>query len=93
MAYPLYLRERARALRTTKQLTLDEIAQRLALPKTTVYYWIRDRPLGRPRRASAGQRKGSRAMQANYRRLREEAYEQGLAEYAGLVAVPTSETS
>jgi transcriptional regulator with XRE-family HTH domain len=36
MTYPAYLRERARELRTTKQLSLDEIAERLALPKTIV---------------------------------------------------------
>jgi hypothetical protein len=37
MAYPGHLRERARELRVTKKLSLDEIAERLALPKTTVY--------------------------------------------------------
>ncbi len=77
MAYPAYLRERARELRVTKHLSIDELAERLALPKTTIYYWVKDLPLGRERRASAGQRKGNLAMQAKYRRLREEAYEQG----------------
>jgi AcrR family transcriptional regulator len=89
MAYPAYLRERARELRTTKALTLDEIAERLALPKTTVYYWIRDLPLGRPRRASPGQRKGNTAMRAKYQRLREDAYEQGRVEYDEFVLLPT----
>jgi hypothetical protein len=46
MTYPLYLKERARWLRITKRLSLDEIAERLALPKTNLYYWIRDLPLG-----------------------------------------------
>jgi AcrR family transcriptional regulator len=89
MAYPVYLRERARQLRTTKRLSLDEIAERLALPKTTVYYWIRDLPLGRARNWSKGQRKGNRAMRAKYRRLREEAYARGLAEYDELIELPT----
>jgi transcriptional regulator with XRE-family HTH domain len=89
MAYPAYLKERARALRVAKKLSLDEIAVRLALPKTTVYYWIRDLPLGRERRWSIGQRKGNAAMQAKYRRLREEAYAQGLLEYDDLIQVPT----
>jgi transcriptional regulator with XRE-family HTH domain len=89
MAYPTYLRERARELRITKRLSLDELAKRLALPKTTVYYWIKDLPLGRPRRASAGQRKGNLEMQATYRRRREAAYEQGRAEYDELVRLPT----
>ena len=66
MAYPAYVREKARELRVEKHLSIDEIAQRLALPKTTIYYWVRDVPLGRPRRGSAGQRKGNRNMQRKY---------------------------
>jgi transposase-like protein len=49
MAYPDYVRERARQLRVEKKLSLDEIAERLALPKTMVYYWVKDLPLQRPR--------------------------------------------
>jgi AcrR family transcriptional regulator len=89
MAYPAYIRERARELRVTKKLSLDEIAERLALPKTTVYYWIKDLPLGRERRWSRGQRKGNAKMQANYRDRREAAYEQGLAEFDELIKLPT----
>jgi AcrR family transcriptional regulator len=88
MAYPAYLRERARELRTVKHLTLDEIAERLALPKTTVYYWIRDLPLGRERKWSPGQRKGTRAMQRKFRALRDAAYARGLAEYDDLIQMP-----
>lgn len=87
MAYPPYLRERARELRTEKHLSLDEIAERLALPKTTVYCWIVDLPLGRPRRQNG--HPGNLAMQAKYRRLREDAYAQGWAEYDELVKLPT----
>ncbi|HLY50273.1 MAG TPA: hypothetical protein VKR21_13850 [Solirubrobacteraceae bacterium] len=89
MAYPAYLRERARELRVTKHLSLDEIAERLALPKTTVYYWIVDLPLGRPRRWSQGQRKGNASMQNRWRVLREAAYAQGVAEWDELVVEPT----
>jgi AcrR family transcriptional regulator len=89
MAYPAYLRERARELRVTKHLSLDEIAERLALPKTTVYYWIKDLPLGRSPRWSPGQRKGTRSMQNKWRALREAAYARGLAEYDDLIRVPT----
>lgn len=87
MAYPAYLRERARELRETKHLSLDEIAERLALPKTTVWYWIKDLPLGRARRENG--HPGNVAMQAKCRRLREEAYEQGRAEYDALMKLPT----
>jgi transcriptional regulator with XRE-family HTH domain len=89
MAHPAYLRARARELRVAKHLSLDELAERLSLPKTTIYCWISDLPLGRERRASPGQRKGNLAMQAKYRRLREEAYEQGRAEYPALMLEPT----
>jgi transcriptional regulator with XRE-family HTH domain len=89
MAYPAYLRERARELRTTKHLSLNEIAERLALPKTTVYYWIKDLPLGRGRRWSIGQRKGNRAMRKKWRLLREAAYARGVAEYDELIKLPT----
>ena len=89
MAYPKYLRDRARELRTEKRLSLDEIAERLALPKTTVWYWIRDLPLGRERRWSAGQRKGCRAMQKKWRLLREAAYAEGAGEYDELVKLTT----
>jgi hypothetical protein len=77
MAYPDYLRQRARELRITKHLSIDELAERLALPKTTVYYWVKDLPLGRARRESP--RQGTQAMQRKYRRLRESAYAQGRA--------------
>ena len=79
MAYPPYVRARARELRIKNHLSLDELAEHLALPKTTIYYWIKDLPLGRDRRESP--HNGTRAMQAKYRRLREAAYEQGQAEY------------
>ena len=89
MAYPLYLRERARELRTTKHLSLNEIAERLALLKTTVYYWIKDLPLGRERNQSVHQRRRSRSNQTKYRLLREAAYAEGLLEYDQLLSVPT----
>jgi AcrR family transcriptional regulator len=88
VAYPAYLREKARTLRVEKHLSLDEIAARLALPKTTVYYWISDLPLGRPR-ANPGQRKGTRNMQRNYALRRAAAYLQGRIEFADLMTEPT----
>jgi AcrR family transcriptional regulator len=89
MAYPEYLRQRAIELRVLHKLSLDEIADRLALSKTTVYYWIKGIPLQRPRNATPGRRKGNRSMQSKYKQLRDEAYAQGLAEYDELVAAPT----
>lgn len=89
MTYPLYVREKARQLRSEKCLSVNEIAARLALPKTTVYYWVRDLPLGRERRSSPSQRKGNGAMRMKYRRLREDAYARGLLEYDTLAQIPT----
>ena len=89
MAYPPYLRDCARRLRIDNQLTLDEIAERLALSRTTVWSWISDLPLNRPRRATAGAALGNAAMQAKYRKLREDAYAQGLAEFDELATQPT----
>lgn len=90
MAHASYLRERARSMRIERRLTIDELAERLALSRSTIYYWVRDLPIpgsgsgtGWPAHA---QRKGTVAMQRKFRRLREEAYREGVASYAGLVA-------
>jgi hypothetical protein len=89
MAYPAYVREKARELRVERRLSIDEIAERLALPKTTIFYWVRDIPLQRPRRANPGQRRGNRGMRRKYRDQREAAYAEGKAEFEHLAAIPT----
>ena len=86
MAYPPYLREKARTLRAERHLSIVEIAERLALPKTTVFYWVRDLPLGRPRRVNP-MHPGTRAMQAKYRALREAAYHEGRDSFDLLAAL------
>jgi hypothetical protein len=45
MAHAAYIREKARAMRIERQFTIDELAERLALPRTTIYYWVRDLPI------------------------------------------------
>jgi hypothetical protein len=84
MAHPAYIREKARSLRTEKHLSIDEIATRLALPKTTIYYWVKDIPLGRARRENG--HPGNVAVCRKYRLLREAAYDQGRAEFEQLAA-------
>jgi hypothetical protein len=84
MAHPAYIREKARELRVERQLSIVEIAERLALPKTTVFYWVRDIPLGRPRRENT--HPGARGMQRKFRALREEAYEEGRQSFQALSA-------
>jgi transcriptional regulator with XRE-family HTH domain len=86
MAHPAYLREKARELRRKRKLSLLEIAERLALPKTTVFYWIRDLPIPEfkygdtPARARA-RAKAARRNVAKFKALRDAAYERGWEEY------------
>jgi hypothetical protein len=85
MAYPPYIREKALRLRAEQRLTIDEIAERLAISRTTAYHWVGHLPV--PRRENP--HPGTRAMQARYRKVREAAYEQGRDEYASLSCDPT----
>lgn len=93
MTHPPYLREKARQLRTERKLSLDEIAERLALPKTTVWYWIEDLPdpairyrdsprKQRAREASAG------SNREHFKALRAAAYRMGQDEFSLLDAEP-----
>jgi hypothetical protein len=84
MAYPAYVREKARELRSERRLSIVEIAERLGLPKTTIFHWVRDIPLGRPRRENT--HPGARGMQRKFRALREEAYEEGRESFQALSA-------
>ncbi len=90
-----HLREKAIRLRTERQMTLEEIVERLKLPKTTVYYWIKDIPIPltekqrQQMRQNFGQRKGTQAMQAKFAALRDQAYQQGLAEAPELLKNPS----
>lgn len=82
------MREKARQLRHEQELTIDEIAERLAVSRTTVYFWIGDMP--RPGRCTTrqgvGHTMGNIAMQAKYRRLRERAYEEGVVAFEEMAA-------
>lgn len=75
-----HLREKAIRLRTEQHMTLEEITERLALPKTTIYYWIKDLPIPWTDRQSEAQRKSTQMMQAKYAALRDAAYQQGVTE-------------
>jgi hypothetical protein len=85
--YPPYLREKARQLRRDRKLTIDQLAECLALPRTTIYYWVRDLPIPRKTIADwpdSARRAGNRAMKLKYRRLREAAFEDGRATFGWL---------
>lgn len=84
-----HLRDKAISLRTERQMTLEEIVERLKLPKTTVYYWIKDIPIPRTEKQTEAQRNGTLAMQAKFIAIREQAYQQGLVEAPELLKVPS----
>jgi hypothetical protein len=93
MAHPAYIREKARETRTERRFTLDEITERLALPRTTIYYWIKDLPVPDEVTHSdsrqAARRRASRAAERKYRLLREAAYREGLDSFEELGCDPT----
>ena len=87
MSHPAYLRDKARELRVARSFTIDEIAERLALPRGTIYYWVRDLPdRADAVVASRAQVMATQAMQAKYRLAREAAYADGRATFASLAA-------
>jgi transcriptional regulator with XRE-family HTH domain len=84
VAYPLYLKEKARKLRIDRGMTIDEIAERLALGRTTIYHWVCDLPIDRKPPSEwpqSAREAGTRAMQKKYRLLREAAYQHGVEEF------------
>jgi hypothetical protein len=91
--HPPFLRAKARELRVDEALTIDELASRLAVPRTTAYYWVRDLPIAGsgPGGAwpEAARRKGTRSMQRKYRLLRDAAYEDGRRSFPILALDPT----
>jgi hypothetical protein len=89
VTHPSYLRDKALEMRRGG-MTLDEITERLALPRTTVFYWIKDIPIPpRPRLATPGRRKGNEKMVATFKAKRDAAYALGRAEFDELAKEPT----
>jgi hypothetical protein len=80
-----HLREKAIKFRKNKGMALPEICERLSLPKTTVYYWIKDIPIDRTEKQKISQKKAKLGIVAKHRRLREEEYKKGLEEAADIL--------
>jgi hypothetical protein len=89
MAHSRYLRQMARSLRVEQQLTVDELAARLALPRSTIYYWVRDLPLREDRHREPGTARPKEARPPSRERDSESAYEEGLESFDELAAQPT----
>ena len=88
MAYPTYIREKARELRIDKKLTIDELAERLAISRTTIYYWVRDLPIGTTENQTLAAFRAGQATKEIHRRLRAAAYERGRNEFPILLEQP-----
>jgi hypothetical protein len=95
VAYPKYIREKARKMRSEQRMTLDEIAGALAINRTTVWYWIEDLPIAPPGGAlqtPARRAARLRAARANSERaalIRRDAYVRGQVEFPELDKEPT----
>lgn len=89
MAYPTYVKEKARELRVRKRLTIDELAERLAVPRTTVFYWVRDLPIGQTSRRTLAAHRAGEVTRRIHRGRRQAAYAQGMHEYPALIGEPT----
>ena len=88
--YPPYIREKARAMRLDRRMTIDEIAERLAVSRTSVYGWVRDLPFDpNTAKRSAAQLRAAQANGARARARRDAAYLTGSQEYASLLREPT----
>jgi hypothetical protein len=71
-----------------RDLTIDEIAERLAISRQTIFHWVRDVPLRKPRRRPDYEGRAV-ANSLRYKALRDQAYEAGLEQFDELVREPT----
>jgi transposase-like protein len=91
LAHPDYIRAKAVQMRVERDLTIDEIAERLAISRTTIFYWLKDIPPSeqntQPRKLA--QIRAAEATSAKHQKLRDAAYALGAAEWDELVGEPT----
>lgn len=83
-----HIRKKAIALRKENNMTLDEIVERLGVPKSTVFYWIKDVDIPYTERQTEAQRRRAQQNSERYAKLREDAYQQGLEEAPELLNDP-----
>jgi transcriptional regulator with XRE-family HTH domain len=88
VTHPLYIREKARHMRVERDLTIDEISERLGISRQTIFHWVKDVPLRKPpRRIDYQERAAQNSLR--YKKLRDAAYEAGFAEYDELIGQPS----
>ena len=92
MTHPDYIREKAIELRRERGMTMDEIAERLALSRSTIYYWVKDIEIPRKtgwKDQSKAQKLGTKAMQEKFLRRRELAYNAARHSFYALAEDPS----
>ena len=89
MAHPDYIRQKAIDLRVDKKLTIDEIAECLAVSRTTVFYWVQDLEIPQTKKQSAARQRASDANRDKAQAKREAAYAEGVQMYPELIQEPT----
>ncbi len=89
MAHPDYIRQKAIQLRVEKKLTIDEIAERLAVSRTTAFHWVGDITIPETERQSARRLKASKANSERAKAKRDAAYDEGTMEFQELARDPT----
>ena len=89
MAHPDYIRLKAIQFRVDENMTIDDIADRLALSRTTVFYWVENLHIPETQKQSAARQRASDANSARARAKREAAYAEGVQMYPELILKPT----
>ncbi len=89
LAYPAYVRDKARQLRSEQKLTIDELAERLAIPRTTIYGWVRDLSIGQTEGRTRASQRAGQVTKAIHRRRRAAAYDMGKREFPARLREPT----
>src|SRR3954447_334571 len=75
VTHPDYIRQKARQMRVEKDLTIDEIAERLGISRQTIYSWVGDLPIKKERAWNPSP--GVAEIRTRYRVARDEAYAEG----------------
>lgn len=88
VTHQLDLRKKAREYRRERNLTIDEIAERLDVSRSTIYHWVRDMP-PRKRERTRGQALAAQANRDRCKALRGAAYQEGLNVFDDLNEEPS----
>lgn len=89
MAHPEYIRLKAIQMRVDRNMTIDDIAEHLAISRTTVFYWVKNLYIPQTNKQSAARQRASDANSAKARLKREESYAEGAEVYPELIKEPT----